>query len=632
MEENVELTPQSPGFPTGKRELIMMAVMILMGIFLVNTALYYGLNLGFAIAAVLCIGTSSLYLLCSGCKLTFYSGSLLLLSMVCAASFVRSDDAFVKFVMFCFFLLGGNLSLCLIAGQNRRSAAGVTSLLDVPRTVFMLGCGQLPNAADGLKNSVKNAGTAGKNRTAVLFGLLVAIPVVAILIPLLIRADAAFEGLINLLPKFDLTEWIGSLIFGIPLAALIYTRNAGLKHKEKDEPAVWKSKSIHPMTVNTVLVAVSIVYCAYLLSQLAYFVGGFSGLLPKGFTMAEYARRGFFEMAWLSFLNLGIMTVSIALVAPKNGRAPIFTRILCLFIGLLSLFFVGTASAKMFQYISSYGLTRLRLLTEVIMVFIAITVACVTVWLFCPKFPYMKAVMLCALLIGASVSWADVDTMVAAYNVSAYQSGQLETVDMSHLRGLGDGAIAYIEKLADDHDLELRLEARDILSRRANKEIKDLRYWNIAGAKAQTISKPYAKPDEKPDPTVEKLKSLAYYGDITEVAQLLYPYLPEDPEDGAILKLMIKDGALWLENGEWLEPFFSYDAMWHMEDAQISSIWVSEYYVLLRPAASDNYCLVWSESPDHAMDILWEEYPHMEPEYLIDQWYLLTLTNEEDGL
>lgn len=627
MEENVELTPQSPGFPTGKRELTMLAVMILMGIFLVNTALYYGLNLGFAIAAVLCIGTSALYLLCSGCKLTFYSGSLLLLSMVCAASFVRSDDAFVKFVMFCFYLLGGNLSLCLLAGQNRRSAAGVTSLLDVPRTVFVFGFGSLHDSTGGLKASVKNGGAAGKNRAAVLLGLVIAVPVLAILIPLLIRADAAFEGLISLLPEFKLTEWIGSLVFGVPLAAVIYTRNAALKHKEKAEPALWRSKAVHPMTVNTVLVAVCLVYCAYLLSQLAYFVGGFAGLLPEGYTMAEYARRGFFEMAWLSFLNLGIMTVSIALVALKNDRAPLFTRILCLFIGILSLFFVGTASAKMLQYISSYGLTRLRLLTEVIMVFIAVTVVYVTVWLFAPKFPYMKAVIFSALLIGASVAWADVDTVVAAYNVNAYQSGRLESIDISHLSGLGDGAVPHVQKLTQEKNLTLRTEAQEALSRWSKMQNKDLRAWNIASGQAEVILEQYNQPEEA-EPIAEKLKTLVYYGDITEAARILHSCRLEYPVQEDILQLTVKDGALWLENGEMLEPLFSYDAIWHVTEAQISSIWVGEDYVLLWPADTDRYCLLWSESPDSALELLWEEYPHMEPEHLIDQWYYLSMQGE----
>jgi hypothetical protein len=482
MEENRE---QLAHFPTGNKEIVLLAAAVLLGILTANCGVYFGLNLGFAVAAVLCIGVSWLYLHKSGCKMTPYSGALLALSMAAAASHARSDDGFVKFVMLMFTLVSANLGLCLMAGQNRRSAGGFTSLLDAPRAVFTLGLGGLGNAGRGIKESAKNAGPAGKNRTAVLVGVLIAVPVMAVLIPLLISADAAFEGLLALLPDFDLAQAFGSVILGVPLAAVLYARNVALRHREKEESAVRTRKTIHPLTVNTVLIAVCVLYLAYLFSQLSYFVGGFAGLLPEDYTMADYARRGFFEMAWLSVLNLGIMTLSVALAEPKNGRAPLMTRLLALFVGAVSTFFIGTASAKMMMYIGSYGLTRLRLLTEVIMVFIAFTVVYVTVWLFCPRFPYMKAVVLTGLLIGCVVAWADVDTMVAAYNVHAYQSGALESIDIGHLGSLGDGAVPYIAELRLDRNLTVARWAQNELESRILPQ--DIRGKNIAGIIAEAI-------------------------------------------------------------------------------------------------------------------------------------------------
>jgi hypothetical protein len=200
--------------------------------------------------------------------------------------------------------------------------------------------------------------------------------------------------------------------------------------------------------VNTVLVMICLVYVVYLFSQLAYFAGGLAGILPKGYTMAEYARRGFFEMGWPCGINLGLVALTVGLVR-KTEKTPLSTRLLCLFIGLVTLFFVVTASAKMAMYIGSYGLTRLRVLTEVIMVFLGIATVLVCIWLFVPKMPYMKAVLLLALVMGAAVLWADVDTVVARYNVQAYQSGQLEHVDVGYLTTLSAGAVPYIAQLAE---------------------------------------------------------------------------------------------------------------------------------------------------------------------------------------
>lgn len=473
--------------PIGKKEISLLGIVLLLGILFVNCGFYFGFHLGFAVVAVLSIAISAIYLLRSGCKLTFYSGSLLVLGMVAAASHARSDDSFVKFVMFLFTIVGVNLGFSLLTGQNRRNSGRFNSLLDVPRTIFVFGFGQINTVVYSIKESAKNAGTAGKNRTAVLMGLIVAIPVVAILIPLLISADAAFEGMLAFLPEFNFAQLLGSVVFGVPLAGIIFTRNVSLKHKDKDEPATKNSKTIHPLTINTVLIAVCVLYLAYLFSQLAYFVGGFSGFLPEEFTMAEYARRGFFEMAWLSVLNLGIMTISVAIVAPKDGAAPLSTRLLCLFIGMVCVFFVGTASAKMLMYIGSYGLTRLRLLTEVIMVFIAFTVLYVTIWLFCPRFPYMKAVLITGLLIGCVVAWADVDTIVAAYNVTAYQNGTLHSIDLEHLGSLGDGAIPYIAKLTKDPSQSIANWAQTELESRYLPQ--DIRGKSIASIIAEAFLK-----------------------------------------------------------------------------------------------------------------------------------------------
>lgn len=490
MEETENLQPQSTLFPTGKREFRLLAAMLLTCVLTADFVCCGGLNLGFAVCAAAIMLISTLYLPRKG-RMTRYSTALTVLGLVIALSFLRSGDGFVKFIMVCFLLISGNINQTLIAGQNRRSPDGAASLLDAPRALFSLGVGQMGNALGGVKEALQNAGPAGKRRTAVLLGLAAAIPVVAILIPLLIRADAAFEGLIGLLPEFDFAELICSLILGLPLGAVLYTRSAALHHGKKAEPAAAAPGRLSALTVNTVLFSVCGVYLVYLASQLAYFVGGFSGILPEGYTHAEYARRGFFEMAWLSFLNLAIITAAVALVERREGRAPLLTRLLCLFTGIVSLFFVATASAKMLLYIGSYGLTRLRLLTEVIMIFIALTVVFVTVWLFKPKFAYMKAVLLSALILGACVAWADVDTVVAAYNVSAYQSGQLSTVDVYYLGSLGNGAVPYLDKLAQDDDRDVAEKAQNVLKNRRSGYSGDLRSFNIAAAIADEILEDY---------------------------------------------------------------------------------------------------------------------------------------------
>lgn len=465
-------------FSTEKRELLSGVFLLFAGLLLANSILVGGFSLGFAIGYTLCLLCSTVYLLCSGCKPSKYSVSLLMLSLVIAAAFARSDDSPVKFVLFCFLLVSTNLGLCLLAKQNRNHPGSVKALGDAFSALFAFGVGELPASYRGLHNAFRRSGSSGRKSGAVLLGLGIAVPMLLIIVPLLMQADAAFEGMLRYLPEFSFPEFFGTVLFGGCLVFVLYTRNTALRHKEAVLPVRRAWKGVPVLTVNTVLIVICLVYCAYLASQLAYFTGGLSGVLPEDYTLAEYARRGFFEMAWLCAINLCIIIAGLSLCAPQS-RAPLSTRLLCLFIGIATSFFIVAASAKMILYIDAFGLTRLRVLTQVVMVFFAVVTVLVSVWLFVPKLPYMKVVILAALVIGASVIWADVDTQVARFNVSRYLAGQSETVDVDYLNSLGNGAVPYLAQLAKEApDTSVVDSARFYMENRRSAQPEDFRDWN----------------------------------------------------------------------------------------------------------------------------------------------------------
>ncbi len=465
-------------FPAKAKELVLFLLYMISGLLLCNSILYGGFHLVFAIFASLNLLLAVCYLLSSGCRLTGYSTALLVLSLCIIAGFARSDDGFVKFILIGFLLVSENLGLCLLAGHNLRKTGGVTSLLDVPYTLFVLGFGKLPMAIRGLRDAFRRSGSAGKKSGAILIGCAIALPILAIVISLLIKADAAFDALLKLLPRWNLGEMLITLLLGTFPAFVLYIRATALRHYPKAPKTADKArKGVSPLTVNTILISVAVVYSVYLLSQLAYLSGGFLGVLPEGYTLAEYARRGFFEMAWLCAINLVVIVLAVWLVA-KQEKAPLFTRLLCLFIGIVTVFLVCAASGKMFLYIDAYGLTRLRVLTEVIMLWFALTTVVIGLWLFVPRTPYMKIIVVLSLLIGGTVLWADVDTVVARYNVTAYQSGQLESVDVTYLDSLGDSAVPYLYQLTKSSDPEVAETAIESLQYRPWYWDADYRGWN----------------------------------------------------------------------------------------------------------------------------------------------------------
>ena len=492
--------PPSPRvFSIGKSELFLGCALLFFAALLTGSLFYHGLHLGFAIGAAGLLLSSYLYLKRSGRRADPYSRALLILSFVIIAAFPRSDDGVLKFLSLLVLLAVPGLAFCLMS-EKCTEPQHFSSLFAGLRSFFVHGFGQLGATNRGIRAAAGRSGKIGKTGSAVALGLLIAVPVVAILVGLLISADAAFEGLLELLPEIKWQRTLVTLLFGLPLGYLFYTRTLSLHQLPAQDLPEKSRRGLPVLTVNTVLISAALVYLVYLGSQTAYFVGGFAGILPADYTLAEYARRGFFEMGRLCAINLLLITLSVSLVSAR-GNVPGLTRILCLFLGLVTLFLVATASAKVLLYIDGLGLTRLRVLTEVFMLWLGAVTVFVCIWLFRPNSGYVKQSVVLALVFCAALLWCDVDTCVARYNVRAYQKGKLETVDITHLDSLSGGAVPYIAELTQDSNPEIAERAlRTLKSTAAYFHYdSDLRSWNWTNQKAWMILKPYRADDSVPE-------------------------------------------------------------------------------------------------------------------------------------
>ena len=201
-------------------------------------------------------------------------------------------------------------------------------------------------------------------------------------------------------------------------------------------------------------------------------------------------------MAWLCGINMTIIVLAVLLVRKPEGKAPLSTRVLCLFIGLVTVFMVAAASAKMAMYINSYGLTRARVATELAIIFLGIAALTVSVSLFLSKPRYMQVLVITALIMGAVTIWADMDTVIATYNVQSYLSGRLEEVDLDYLEDLSDGAVPQIALLVNDSDPDVAEKAQKIVDRRTS-YWEDFREWNYA----DWLARPYVPHEESEEST-----------------------------------------------------------------------------------------------------------------------------------
>ncbi len=287
-----------------------------------------------------------------------------------------------------------------------------------------------------------------------LLGFVFAIPVVAVLFGLLSSGDAAFSNVTSkltdfviealdklFLDNFDFLLLMGesvfmTLIFGPAVFSALFCFRYGIQKKVKENTPKSESVSTGFIPENVAagfFVTVCVLYVFYLFSQLSYFFGAFSGKIPLAVNMSlsEYARRGFFEMSAIAFINLGLIALGMIFVKrrAKEKISPLFKGVftfLCLFTELL----IITAMSKMALYITEMGLTHKRILVCIIDILLFATVLCVLIKLYKVSFPYMKIIVsLCCAVLSLYTLVGD-GMLIASFNTNAYLKGYHKELDV----------------------------------------------------------------------------------------------------------------------------------------------------------------------------------------------------------
>ena len=317
--------------------------------------------------------------------------------------------------------------------------------------------------------------TQDSNFLSIILGLLLALLVSSMVLPLLIEADsggfakitkgilAFFQGIEN-----QLLEIIFNSFLGIPIGAYIFGLVAGCVHKrgttinkEGIQKKIWSLKVLPAVTIYTVLVMVCGLYVVFISSQLPYFFSAFFGERPEGWLVySEYARTGFFELCYIAAINLSLLTAANLLSKVPRQESKLL-KMLNSLLAVLTLILISTALSKMLMYIGVYGLSVRRLLPSMFLIFLIIIcggVVAMQKW----QFSILRlaactgAVMLCLLCL------SNPDGFTARYNADRYLAGTLASFDVAILyRGgpAGVGAALQVYEKTDNPELKEQLEA-----------------------------------------------------------------------------------------------------------------------------------------------------------------------------
>lgn len=233
-------------------------------------------------------------------------------------------------------------------------------------------------------------GSAGKTALRrllpVLRGLLLALPVVAVLAALLASADLVFADQVDsLLANFNiekLPEYLFRMFYILILAyvfagyyaqAVLPTRWGSSKPDDLQNSDDAQALNPAPLTVKgfmgsteafVVLISVNLLFAFFVAIQFRYLFGGRANVTSAGYTFSEYARRGFFELVWVAVITLLLFLVLNTITrrdTPAQGRA--FTGLSVLLVALVLVILVSALS-RLLLYEDAYGFTLLRTYTH----------------------------------------------------------------------------------------------------------------------------------------------------------------------------------------------------------------------------------------------------------------------------
>lgn len=441
-----------------KKDKVFMGLFILSAGLMTFFGLFGGVSLGLTLSVWLLTLVTAIYLKDNG-DFSVLSVSALAGTVISSLTFT-----FYSYNSASFFLASILTVICYtVFAVSMCDGEIFDSFRGLLKYAFISAVSPYLNIAVPIKSSVGKDRDRRKTVIQAFAAILVSVPVLCVVIALLVSSDAAFEGLMSYVAEkvgMTVLKLCITLLLSALLTAFIVTNRFDMF----DKNSILLGNPRRPLkavfTV-TLLSLFSAVYLAFLFSQLAYFINAFKGLLPEGFTFADYARRGFFETETVAFINLVIIVVLMWLTKRnEEDELPAVVKALMTFISAFSVFFIITAIAKMAMYINKYGLTSLRIFTSVFMVATCAFIVAYAARVFNTNAKTLKYAIAFSLVIFSLLTAVGLERTVASYNVNAYLSGKHEQIDLEYLYELGDAAMPYIAKLKDCSDEEISNQAQ----------------------------------------------------------------------------------------------------------------------------------------------------------------------------
>ena len=255
----------------------------------------------------------------------------------------------------------------------------------------------------------------GKVNKKVWYGLLgavIAIPILLIAAGLLSSADAVFRKMTT-----DFVNWIRpgnvfnvvfriTFLFFASYALTAYLCKRSIREEVRDH------RNGEPVLAITIMSLLSLLYLLFSGIQIfGLFLGKMQ--LPDGYTYAQYAREGFFQLLSVSILNLILVLVCLSFFKESKVLKAVMTIMsLCTFV------MIASSAMRMIIYIRYYYLTFLRIFVMWMLAVLFVMFIGVMISIYRESFPLFRYGVVAVTILYLVLSFSHPDYVIARVNIA----------------------------------------------------------------------------------------------------------------------------------------------------------------------------------------------------------------------
>lgn len=321
-------------------------------------------------------------------------------------------------------------------------------------------------------------------------GVVLAVPLLIVFGILFSQADMAFSQFINRFWHIQISErtaqYLVLLVISFVSALSFLSYIFFPKQVRVSEQSMETTPANRSIEVLVFLGLISALFLVFIIFQVTYLFGGQTNIVNAGFTYAEYARHGFFELLVVAILSLLILLASEKYSGAESRRDKLFMIPALILIAEVGIVIVS-AFKRLSLYIDAYGMTLLRFYVAGFIILLSALFILLAVKFIMSKreqfFSFGALLAVAGFLI--AVDLVNPDAFIIKANINQYnRTGKF---DVSYMRELSADAEPWKIELYNRLQGEDKQDLQELLLDEKNKLQKNSQNWqsiNLARTKA----------------------------------------------------------------------------------------------------------------------------------------------------